>query len=65
MVIYNRLDMCRAIDSYVVNPRHREVLRLKFCEVMTYEQVGAITHYSTQHVKSICKNYKEMLISFL
>ena len=62
MVIYNRLDMCRAIDSYVVNPRYREVLRLKLCEGLTYEQVGEITHYSTQHVKHICRSYKSDLM---
>ena len=62
---YNRKTMLTVIDDYVVNPRYRDVLRLKYYEGMTHEQVAEATHYSTQHVKSICKSYKEMLISHL
>ena len=62
---YNRKTMLGVIDDYVVNPRYREVLRLRYCEGMTHEQVGEATNYSTQHVKSICKDYKELLISHL
>ena len=65
VMIYNRNDMRTAIENYVVNPRYREVLRLRYCEGMTHEQVAEAAHYSTQHVKSICKSYKEMLISHL
>ena len=62
---YNRFAMGKAIDEYVVNPRYREALRLKYCEGLTYEQVAEAVHYSTQHVKTICKEYKDYLISHL
>ena len=63
--MYNRYELCKAIDTYVINPRYREVLRLKLCEGFTYEQVAEAVHYSTQHVKYIVKEYKGFLISHL
>lgn len=62
---YSRINMCKAIDEYVINPRYREVLRLKYCEGFTYEQVAEAVNYSPQHVKYICKSYKDYLISHL
>lgn len=62
---YNRYDMLKAIETYVINPRYREVLRLKFCEGLTHEQVAEAAHYSTQHVKHICGEYKEYLLTHL
>lgn len=62
---YSRIDMCRAIDTYVINPRYREVLRLKYCEGLTHEQVAEAVNYSTQHVKYICKEYKDYLMNHL
>ena len=62
---YNRYDMQRAIESYVINPKYRQMLYLKLCEGMTYEQVAEACSYSTQHVKAICKEYKDFLIRLL
>ena len=63
--MYSRTQMSANIDDYVVNARYREVLRLRYCEGLTHEQVAEATHYSTQHVKSICKTYKDALIRLL
>lgn len=60
---YKRSDMCNAIDDYIINASYRLVLKLRYCEGLTYEQVGERTGYSTQHVKRICKTYKDFLIS--
>ena len=57
--------MCAAIEDYVINPRYREVLRLRYCEGMTMEQVAEATNYSTQHVKHLCKKYKDYLMQLL
>lgn len=62
---YRNSDMCRAIEEYVRNARYKEVLRLRYCEGRTYEEIGAITSYSTQHVKHICKTYRDYLFSHL
>lgn len=65
MPAYDRFEMCRAINAYVINSKHREVLRLRYCEGYTYESVGDSVGYSTQHVKHICKAYRDMLLSHL
>lgn len=65
MTNYKRSDMCAAIEDYVVNARYRKVLHLRFCEGHTYEEIGEICNFSTQHVKHICKTYREMLMSHL
>ena len=62
---YKNSDMCKAINEYVRNPRYRQVLHLRYCDGQTYEEIGAICNYSTQHVKHICATYREMLINHL
>ena len=62
---YNRKTMLGIIDDYVVNPRYREILRLRYCEGCTMEQVAEATNYSTQHVKYICGSYKDLLFARL
>lgn len=62
---YKRTDMCNAIDEYVLNERYRSLLRLRYCDGMTYEQISAIINYSPQHVKHICRRYKDYLMSHL
>ena len=62
---YRRSDMCNAIDEYVINPAYRRVLHLRFCEEMSYEKIAEICNYSTQHVKYICKKYKDFLMNNL
>ena len=62
---YRRSDMCNAIDEYVINPTYRKMLKLRYCEGLTYEQIAGLTNYSTQHVKYICKKYKDDLMNCL
>ena len=59
---YKRSDMGRAIDEYVLNPRYRDLLRLRFCDGYTYEQIAGEVNYSPQHVKHICRAYKSDLM---
>ena len=65
MKIYDRFEMRNVIDRYVIDSRYREVLSLKFCEGLTYEQIGESTNYSTQHVKHICTAYRDCLMAHL
>ena len=62
---YKNSDMCHAIEEYVRNPRYRYLLRLRFCQGATYEEIAEQTNYSVQHVKHIVKTYKNYLISHL
>ena len=63
--MYSRYEMCEAINEFVINSRHREVLRLRYCEGYTYEEIASATNFSTQHVKHLCKAYRDMLLSHL
>ena len=62
---YKNSDMCHAIEEYVRNPKYRDLLRLRFCEGRTYEEIAGAVNFSPQHVKYICKSYKDFLLSHL
>ena len=62
---YKNSDMRLAIEEYVRNPRYRELLYARFCLGETYEQIGEKVNYSPQHVKHICRTYRDLLISHL
>lgn len=61
--MYKNSDMCHAINEYVHDMKYRELLRLRYCDGLTYEQIAEAVNYSTQHVKYICKTYKALLMS--
>ena len=65
MPIYKNSDMLAIIEEYVHNPKYREILRMRFCDSCTYEEIGYAVGFSPQHTKSICAKYKQLLISLL
>lgn len=62
---YSNSAMCAVIAEYVHNARYREVLRLRYCEGHTYEEIAEIAGYTPQHIKHVCRTYKAVLISHL
>ncbi len=62
---YKNSDMCQVIDEYIHNARYRELLRLRFCEGLTYEEIAEAVNFSPQHVKHICKQHKSFLMRHL
>lgn len=65
MLEYKNSDMCKAITEYVRNSKYRYLLYLRFCQGETYEEIAEQTNYSTQHVKYICKTYRDLLMRHL
>jgi DNA-directed RNA polymerase specialized sigma subunit len=65
MPVYKNSDMLYIINEYVHSPKYREILRLRFCDGYTYEEIAEAVNFSPQHVRYICKSYKPMLISHL
>lgn len=65
MTEYRNTDMLTAISEYVHNAKYREILRMRFCEGMTHEEIASLVSYSPQHIRSICKTYKEILMRVL
>jgi len=62
---YRNSDMLLVISEYVHNPRYREILRLRYCDGHTYEEIAEAVSFSPQHVKHICRSYKQLLISHI
>lgn len=60
---FRNSDMRLAIEEYVHNAKHRELLRLRFCDGYTYEEIAWRVDYSPQHVKHLCRTYKPILMS--
>lgn len=65
MLEYSNTDMRNVINEYVHSHRYRHLLILRFCEGMTYDEIAGHTRFSPQHVKHICKSYKDLLMSHL
>ena len=62
---YKNSDMLHVISEYVHNPKYRDILRLRYCDGFTYEEIAGEVNFSPQHVKAICSKYKTILISHL
>ena len=62
---YKNSDMCHAIEEYCHNSRYRQILRFRYCEGHTYEEIAELVNFSPQHVKRICQTYKALLISHI
>ena len=62
---YTNSAMNRAIEEHCHNRRYRELLRLRFCEGFTYEEIAEEVSFSPQHVRSICNSYKMLLFNSL
>ena len=62
---YKNSDMLVIINEYIHHPRYREILRLRFCDGFTYEEIAGEVNFSPQHVKAICAKFKPVLTSHL
>ena len=63
MLVYKNSDMLLAINEYVHNSRYRDLLRLRYCDGCSYEEIAEAVGYSPQHVKTICRRYRETLMN--
>ena len=53
------------IDEYIPNEKYRQVLKLRLCQNMGYEQIGEAVGYSTQWCKDLVKRYRAEILSLL
>lgn len=63
--MYTNSQIKAAIDEHVHVAWQREALKLRYCEGLTYEQIGERTGYSTQYIKEIMKKHKPLLFPYL
>lgn len=64
-MFYTNSAMRTAIEELVHVQRHRTVLVLRYCDGLTYDEISNETSFSPQHVKYICKNYKNLLMNHI
>lgn len=62
---YTNSQMTAAINELIHVSWQREVCRLRFCDGLTYEEIGGRTGYSTQYIKEIVKRHKPVLFANL
>ena len=64
-MLYTNSQMQITIDEHIHSSWQREACRLRFCEGMTYEQIGERLGYSTQYIKQIIKRHRTILFANL
>ena len=49
------------VEQYVHNAKHREILRLRFIDGTTYEEIAEKVRMSDRQIKNIVYKYKDAL----
>lgn len=62
---YTNSQMNELIDEHIHNIRNRAMLKMRFLDGMTYEQIANELDISTQQVKTIIYKAQAKLIKFL
>lgn len=45
--------------------KHREILKDRYCEELTFSELADKYHYSERHVKTIVYRYDDLILKFL
>ena len=62
---YTNSQMSALIDEHIHNIRNRAMLKMRFLDGMTYEQIANELDISTQQVKTVIYKAQAKLIKFL
>lgn len=62
---YTNSQMNELIDEHIHNIRNRAMLKMRFLDGMTYEQIANELDISTQQVKTIIYKAQAKLIKYL
>ena len=65
VIEYTNSQMNELIDEHIHNARNRAILRLRYIDGMTYENIAANMELSTQQVKKIVYKSQEKLLKHL
>ena len=64
-MLYSIIRVAEVIDEYIPDERHRQVLRLRLCQNIGYEQIGETVGYSPQWCKDLVKRYKKEILALI
>lgn len=62
---YANSDMAWAIDEYVHNEVHREILKRKLIDKRTYQELEEEFSYDSTHIERIVRKHKAKLFRIL
>lgn len=58
---YSRTELTAAIDEWVLNQKHRDILKSRLIDGMTYEAIAELYDMSTRQIKRIVYKSEEVL----
>lgn len=58
---YSRTELTQAIDEWILNQKHREVLKSRLIDGLTYEALGEMYDMSPRQIKRIVYKAQETL----
>ena len=58
---YSRTELTQAIDEWIHNEKHRQILKFRLLEGYTYEAIGELCGMSPRQIKRIVYKTQETL----
>lgn len=58
---YSRTEITEAIDEWILNQRHREILKSRLIDGLTYDELSELYYMSPRQIKRIVYKSQEIL----
>lgn len=58
---YSRTEITEAIDEWILNQRHREILKSRLIDGLTYDELSELYFMSPRQIKRIVYKSQEIL----
>lgn len=58
---YSRTELTEAIDEWVLNQRHRAILKSRLIDGLTYDELSEMYYMSPRQIKRIVYKSQEVL----
>lgn len=65
MIEYTNSQICHLIDEHIYSERNRKILKRRFVDGLTYEQLAEEFDLSVRHVKNIVYDSGDKILSYL
>lgn len=62
---YSRTELNEAIDEWILNQRHRDILKSRLIDGLTYDELSEMYYMSPRQIKRIVYKAQETLFRHL
>lgn len=62
---YSRTELTEAIDEWILNQRHRVILKSRLIDGLTFDELSALYYMSPRQIKRIVYKTQEVLFRHL